>query len=151
MLIDGCLQFGEFVTEFFGPLGFGEVLGVQLGRVGLVFTVHVGQDLFADQLEESNQEAARTAGRVTNDVAFLGFHHADHELNDGAGREELTDFAPKRPAQKSFKGDAFYVFARVRKVVALQEADDFAPVAGLTLMRSSSAKMRSSWNASFVR
>ena len=92
-----------------------------------ILGVGVGKDLLPHDVEEPNEEAARTAGRVANDVAFLRIDHADHEFNDGSRGEELADFAAERLAQEPLEGDALYVFAGVGKVVAFQQPDDFAP------------------------
>ena len=49
-----------------------------------ILRVGVGKDLLPHDVKEPNQEAARPAGRVANDVAFLRIDHADHEFDDGS-------------------------------------------------------------------
>ena len=92
-----------------------------LGLVFLVLPVGVGQNLLAHDLEEPDQETAGTAGRVANDVPFLGVHHANHEFDDGARGEELADLAAEGLAQKALEGNAFDILAGVGKIVLLQQ------------------------------
>ena len=144
-LIDGRLDFVEFFVEQLGALGFGQSTCScrASALIRLVLPVGVGQDLLADDLEEADQKAAGTAGRVADNVAFLGIDHVHHEFHNGARGEELADFAPEGPAQEPFKGDAFDVFAGIGKVVAFQQSDDFSPVAGFRFSCSSASKMLS--------
>ncbi len=49
---------------------------------------------------------ARSAGRIANNVAFLGANHADHEFNNCPRGEELANFTSKGLAQEALKGTA---------------------------------------------
>ncbi len=126
VVIEGGLDLVELGAEHGGLLLGGELLvGLDLGFVLLVLPVGVGQYLLAHDLEEPDQEAAGTAGRVADDLPFLGVHHAHHEFDDGARGEELADLAAEGLAQEAFECDALDVLAGVGQVVLLQQADDF--------------------------
>jgi hypothetical protein len=130
-LVDGGATLLVLLAEFLGPLGLAELLLVERGHELGVVTVHVLEDLLADDLEEADEETAGATGRIADDFVLLGLDHADHELDNRAGREELPDLAAEGAAEKSLERDALHVFAGVGEVVAFEEADDFSSGVGL--------------------
>ena len=60
------------------------------------------------------------AGGIADDLALFGLDHADHELDDGSGGEELADLASESAPEEALEGDALYIFAGVGEVVAFE-------------------------------
>ena len=126
VVVKGCLYGVKLLPEHGRLLVRRELLvGLHLGLEFLVLAVGVGQNLLPHDLEETDQESPGTAGGIANHVPLLGFHHANHELDDGARGEELPNLTPEGAAEKAFEGNAFDILAGVGKIVAFQQLDDF--------------------------
>ena len=100
-LVDRDLQLVVLLAQRLSTLRR-HALDVQPINVLLILVVNISENLLADDLEEPDEEAARSAGRVADRLPLLGLHHVHHELDDRRGVKNCP-ISPRnvRPRKRS--------------------------------------------------